>query len=81
MIEKRLELCIENVRYQDLVRWGNASTVMGDQGKEIYEFNGKSAIARYTNSSYGFKTGKHELLPIPSTEINVNPNIKQNIGW
>lgn len=79
-IEKRLELCVESVRFQDLVRWGDAPTILADQGKEIYEFNGKATV-RYTNSTYGFKTGKHELLPIPSTEINVNPNIKQNVGW
>lgn len=33
--EKRLELCFESVRYQDLVRWGDAEAAMGQQGKEI----------------------------------------------
>lgn len=36
--EKRLELCLESVRYQDLVRWGDAKTVLGEQGKAIPAF-------------------------------------------
>lgn len=36
--EKRLELCLESVRYQDLVRWGDAKTVLGEQGKTIPAF-------------------------------------------
>ena len=31
--EKRLELCSESVRFQDLVRWGDAKAVLGEQGK------------------------------------------------
>lgn len=37
--EKRLELCMEGVRFQDLVRWGDAEALMGEQGKEIPAFN------------------------------------------
>ena len=33
--EKRLELCLESVRFQDLVRWGDAKAVLGEQGKAI----------------------------------------------
>lgn len=36
--EKRLELCLESCRYQDLVRWGDAETVLAEQGKEIPAF-------------------------------------------
>ena len=36
--EKRLELCLESVRYQDLVRWGDAETVLGEQGRQIPSF-------------------------------------------
>ena len=32
--EKRLELCMECVRFQDLVRWGDAESVLGNQGKK-----------------------------------------------
>ena len=78
--EKRLELCLESVRYQDLVRWGDAEAALGTQGKQIPNFSSKGVTWDYTNSSYGFQN-KHKLLPIPLKEIELNPNIKQNDGW
>lgn len=80
-MEKRLELCAESVRFQDLVRWGDAPAVLGNQGKDVYRFNGTNATVEYSNAEYGFKTGKHELLPIPGKEIALNPNITQNPKW
>ncbi len=87
--EKRLELCLEGTRYQDLIRWGDAKEVLRDQWEKIPNFAGKDADGNYilnypqvnVNTTYGFKAGKHELLPIPLNELNVNPNIKQNPGW
>jgi hypothetical protein len=79
--EKRLELCAESVRFQDLVRWGDAPTALTNQGKEVYGFNGTTTTVEYTNDVYGFKTNKHELLPIPGKEMMINPNINQNTGW
>ena len=34
----------------------------------------------YAMGTYGFMS-KHKLLPIPLTEIEVNPNMVQNEGW
>jgi len=85
--EKRLELCIEQVRFQDLVRWGDAAAALSDQGQSIPIFSGlgndgSNVVSYpYSNSTYGFKTGKHELLPFPEHEMNVNQNIIQNPGW
>lgn len=79
-IEKRLELCLESVRYQDLVRWGDAETIMASQGKEVATYNGKITEYPFTNTIYGFKN-KHKLLPIPLAELEVNSNMKQNVGW
>lgn len=92
--EKRLELCMESCRYQDLVRWGDAEAVLGQQGKQIpsfawsvaYNADGTTSIASheltypYSNTEYGFKA-KHNLLPIPLREMDVNPNMEQNPGW
>lgn len=78
--EKRLELCMECVRFQDLVRWGDAESVMGEQGKEVPAFTVAGAEYLYTNSSYGFKA-KHNLLPIPRKELELNPNMTPNEGW
>ncbi len=80
--EKRLELCFEGCRYQDLVRWGDAATVLANQGKEIPALSADGSVSIVvTNTQFGFKTGKHELLPFPEHEMNVNKNLKQNPGW
>ena len=76
--EKRLELCLEGVRYQDLVRWGDAATAMKDQGKEVPAYTTNGTEWLYKNQNYGFK---HNLLPIPLKEIELNPNMTQNEGW
>lgn len=99
--EKRLELCYEGCRYQDLIRWGEAEACLGNQGAQIPQFgyyaqtdesgntltdeNGNAVYAfelrwPYSNTTYGFQE-KHKLLPIPLTEIEVNPNMQQNPGW
>lgn len=78
--EKRLELWMECVRFQDLVRWGDAETVMGNQGKSVPAFELRGADYRYENTVYGFKA-KHNLLPIPLKEMTINPNMEQNEGW
>jgi hypothetical protein len=80
-IEKRLELCAEGCRFQDLVRWGDAATVLANQGKEVMSFNGTTANVIFTNTEYGFKA-KHRVLPIPGKEIMLNENIHQiEGGW
>ncbi|WP_163326238.1 RagB/SusD family nutrient uptake outer membrane protein [Draconibacterium mangrovi] len=83
--ESRLELCMEGHRFHNLVRWGDAATTLAKKGQKnpalltdgsvIWEvYNDDPALC-------GFKVGKHELLPFPSTEMSVNPNMVQNPGW
>ena len=36
--EKRFEMFVEGTRFADLVRWGDAATVLKDQGKEVPSF-------------------------------------------
>ncbi len=78
--EKRLELCGEGVRYQDLVRWGDASSFLADQGKNIPVLNSDGTVteSQWTNTSYGFK---NDLLPFPEEELSINSNLVQNSGW
>ena len=54
--ERRVELAMEHDRFWDLVRQGNAATVLHAAGK--------------TN----FEAGKHELLPIPTSQILLSGN-------
>ena len=78
--EKRLELCNEAVRFQDLVRWGDAKTAMADQGKQVPAFTGTDVQWNWQNTKYGFQD-KNMLLPIPLKELELNPNMEQNAGW
>ena len=78
--EKRLELCCECIRYQDLVRWGDAKSAMGNQGKEVPAFTTSGIQWNWQNTVYGFQD-KNNLLPIPLKELELNPNMEQNPGW
>ncbi len=79
--EKRLELCLECVRFQDLVRWGDAEKCLGNQGSSIPAFSAAGIVQNaFSNSNCGFKA-KHNLLPIPRKEMELNSNMTQNNGW
>ncbi|MCF0184668.1 MAG: RagB/SusD family nutrient uptake outer membrane protein [Bacteroidaceae bacterium] len=84
-LEKRLELCAEGTRYQDLIRWGIAYDRLKDQGAycPILDSNGQVEKKVYNRdpSKFGFKKGKHERLPYPAKELSLNPNIQPNPGW
>ncbi len=79
--EKRLELCGEGVRFQDMVRWGIADQ-MSEQGKKTPWFTSSGTIRweEYNGNEAGFRS-KHWLLPFPEVEIQLNSNIEQNEGW
>lgn len=63
--ERLLELCGESTRWNDLKRWGDLSTALSFRDPDFANF----------------VTGKHELLPIPQYEIDINPNLKQNPNY
>jgi hypothetical protein len=83
--EKRFELYMEGYRFLDLVRWGDAATVLKDQGKEVPSFTdpfvegshpheAKIDLSNaYYNKEYGFKANKNELMPYPFGELQLNP--------
>ena len=82
-IEKRLELCGEGLRYQDLLRWGDAADLLKEKGKDYPKMapNGDVTYVSTGRSVYGFKEGKHERLPYPNTETMLNKNIEQNPNY
>ncbi len=86
-LERQVELCMEGQRFMDLVRWGDAATVLATQGQNIEKLdidaNGKWILVPDDASSptYGFKAGRNEYLPYPQEEIDQNPNIVQNPGY
>ena len=73
-MERRLELGMEGERFFDLVRWGDAATVLN---KYFAEEANDCAI--YSNAH--FTANKDEYLPIPFSQISAsNGHYTQNIG-
>lgn len=86
--ERRAELYLEGQRYIDLVRWGDAATVLANTGKNKYQLldGEKKADGTYNYSvtptgNPGWKSGKNELFPFPDSDVNNNPDLTQNPGW
>jgi starch-binding outer membrane protein, SusD/RagB family len=73
--ERRLELALEGHRFFDLVRWGIAGTYISNYLQ--------TEINRIPNNLTGvtFTPNKNEYFPIPQTEIDLNPKLKQNLGY
>jgi len=90
--EKRFECFMEGMRYIDLVRWGDAKAVLGEQGKSVptasTKFDEVDGIPRLSlnlnwrsyNETYGFQD-KHEHMPYPYSATSINSNLKQNPGY
>ncbi len=63
--ERMFELGLEGQRWADLQRHGRITSALQADDAE-FQF---------------FVAGKSELLPIPQSEIDLNPNARQNPGW
>lgn len=68
--ERVCELAGESTRWNDLVRWGYL-----DDPAKVAE------IAKNDTDFNNFVVGKHKFLPIPQTELDLNPNLVQNPNW
>ena len=85
--ECRAEFYYEGHRWIDLVRWGDAATVLADCGKldptlSAYDEETGEYTVLYTNKGGpGFVAGKNELFPIPLSELYANDALEQNPGW
>jgi hypothetical protein len=82
MMEKRLELCGESTRYQDMIRWKIVEKMV-NQGTRVPSLQSNGAITWENYNSIeqaGFKE-RHWLLPFPQSELTLNKNINQNPKW
>lgn len=73
--ERRIELAFENHRWLDLVRTGKAIEVMTAYGVEIKKLDNFVSPNAYQ------VTAEKLLFPIPYSEIQRNPVLKQNPGY
>ncbi len=65
--ERHLELCGEQTRFRDLVRWGDANQVLNAE-----------LSAQYGAGQYYLD--KHALFPIPISERDTNPAVDMDIA-
>lgn len=63
--ERITELAGEGHRWLDLARWGDLNSDLADRDPA---FN-------------NFQTNKHEFLPIPQLDLDINLNLEQNPGY
>ncbi|HOM63970.1 MAG TPA: RagB/SusD family nutrient uptake outer membrane protein [Dysgonamonadaceae bacterium] len=69
-MERSLELCSEGQRWADIKRWG----LVDNQG-------GIDELIARDEDFRNFVIGKHNCLPIPSDDVNNNPNQQQNPNY
>ncbi len=74
--ERRLEFPHEGHRWFDLVRTG----IFVERMREHSAYEANVAEANKTDIAKNLK--EHMvLMPIPQSEIDLNPNLEQNPGW
>jgi starch-binding outer membrane protein, SusD/RagB family len=59
----------------------SAPTNPGGVTKVNWWLGGASQLTFANSLAMGFKAGKTELMPIPQTQRDVNPNLSQNFGY
>lgn len=82
--ERRVELAFENQRYFDILRNGDALTVIRNHFAQEYDVHYKNYRPVITLAELqGYVTQDRLLLPIPQREIDTNDQIKitQNLGY
>lgn len=94
--ERRVELAGEGYRYDDLIRWKLAETLLPNEikgakfqnsyypeivvGKDVI-LDEEGFIIVESSKSRSFDPKKNYLFPIPLRELSLNKNMKQNPGW
>lgn len=63
--ERRLELCLEGIRFYDLVRWGIVESVMNN-------YYATEKLKRPYLSAGTYQSPKLDYLPIPQNEIDIS---------
>ena len=92
--ERTIEFFDENFRIDDLKRWKTAEDEMPMNLTGV-KWKDTDFESRWPDASFKDKDGegciihekgrnwheKHYLLPLPTDQLKLNPNLKQNPGW
>ncbi|OJU26280.1 MAG: hypothetical protein BGN92_00540 [Sphingobacteriales bacterium 41-5] len=77
--ERFRELCFEDRRKFDLIRWGIFLDVIQQMAVSVKaDYNGAT---NYITTGYANTTARDTLWPIPLNELTANPVVTQNLGW
>lgn len=81
--ERGIELAFEGSRFWDLRRWKTAPQVMNAPiyGWDITQSTYEDYNRRVLLFSQQFISPRDYLWPIQETDLQVNPNLVQNLGW
>lgn len=80
--ERRVELAFENHQWFDVVRTGRAQAVLDEGMQWPTVTNPTNAEVADQQFGYNFEQGKHEIWPVPETEIdNSGGVLQQNPGY
>lgn len=84
--ERRVELAMEGIRYWDLLRWGIADQALNGYifgapfpGSERVSKTPEGTLDKYGRwyvNSRSFRKGQDEKWPIPQSEQDINPNLR-----
>ena len=94
--ERRVELCAESLRYDDLIRWKIAeyelpTAILGAKfdvkaypnvkpGKDV-NLDANGFILVQAKETRGFNPARDYLFPLPLRELSLNAELKQNPEW
>ncbi|HBL78097.1 MAG: carbohydrate-binding protein SusD [Bacteroidetes bacterium GWF2_42_66] len=93
--ERKIELCLENLRLDDIMRWAAADElIIGKRPKGAtksqftkkpsYPADEKGFIDVFQvamPNGWQFNPGRDYLYPVSESQIVLNPNLTQNPGW
>ncbi|MGN1225671.1 MAG: RagB/SusD family nutrient uptake outer membrane protein [Candidatus Cryptobacteroides sp.] len=81
-MERRVELCCEGIRYNDLRRWKEAETVLNGPFEGM-NYNASDAESFYVRTKYQDRVYKKQYywFPIHQSELDKNENLVQNPYW
>lgn len=74
-LERRLEFAMEAVRFQDLIRWGDAPAVLADKGKKLPNFLIVPDAGNDLTTVEGIYNARYE------TSVSYTDNERKLAGW